>query len=199
MLWDKVSVVYDLFEKLYNPTVYGELGERIAAYVKDTDTVLECACGTGNITQYIAPKCGKIISTDFSEGMLKRAERKLSGFSNIGFEKADITALRFKNDFFDVVVAGNVIHLLDEPQTAVKELERVCRHGGSIIIPTYIHRNEGEKRLSVRLLELLGIKFKRSFDIEGYKKFFKAMGCDNADFFVVKGRMPCAIAVIHKK
>lgn len=35
------------------------------------------------------------------------------------------------------VVAGNVIHLLDDPHAAIKEMMRVCRKGGKVIIPTY--------------------------------------------------------------
>ena len=41
---------------------------------------------------------------------------------------------------FDKVIAANVIHLLDEPFKALAELDRVCKPGGQIIIPTYINR-----------------------------------------------------------
>ena len=40
---------------------------------------------------------------------------------------------------FDKVVAGNVIHLLDNPSEALNELLRVCKPGGKLIIPTYIN------------------------------------------------------------
>ena len=42
------------------------------------------------------------------------------------------------------------------PIAAVKELERVCKSGGKIIIPTYINASEGVNSKAVRLLEIAG-------------------------------------------
>ena len=83
------------------------------------DIVLECACGTGAISIYIAPICNKFYSSDFSVGMLKQAKKKLKTFDNVTFEQIDITKIKAKDDSFDVVVAGNVIHLLPDPQSAM--------------------------------------------------------------------------------
>ena len=44
-----------------------------------------------------------------------------------------------------------------------------------------------------------GANFKRQFDLESYKKFFADMGVTSVDYFVVEGRMPCAIAVMGKQ
>ena len=46
------------------------------------------------------------------------------------FAQADITKLGYPDGRFDAVVAANVIHLLDEPLQALRELDRVCRPGG---------------------------------------------------------------------
>ena len=61
-----------------------------------------------------------------------------------------MTRLKCQDDRFDKVVAGNVIHLLSDPHAAVKELERVCKPGGKIIIPTYINASEGVNSKAVR-------------------------------------------------
>ena len=127
MFWDKVSPVYDLFEVIYNNRVYCNTGKAVADYIAASDIVLECACGTGAISQYIAPKCKMLIATDLSEGMLKHAAQKCAKFENTKFRYADLTHLKCSDCRFDKVVAGNVIHLLDEPELAVKELLRVCK------------------------------------------------------------------------
>ena len=57
MFWDKISPLYDLFENVYNHKVYAGTGKRVADFIEDTDDVLECACGTGAISFYIAQKC----------------------------------------------------------------------------------------------------------------------------------------------
>ena len=91
-----------------------------------------------------------------------------------------------------------MIHLLDDPEAAVKELLRVCKTGGKLIIPTYINDEKTKQRKAVMLLEKLGVQFKREFDLQSYQKFFRDIGFADAEFQVVEGRMPCAIAVITK-
>ena len=199
MFWDKVSILYDLFETIYNKRVYYGTGKKVAEFINNSDVVLECACGTGAITKPIVQKCKFIYATDFSDGMLEQTKKKCKNFSNLIIEKADITNLNYKDNTFDAVVAGNVIHLLPEPAKAFNELKRVTKPNGKIIIPTYINASKWSTSLAVKFLELLGANFKRQFDLDSYKMFFKNLGCENVVYTVVEGRMPCAIAVINKK
>lgn len=198
MFWDKISGLYDLFENVYNKKVYKALGTSIAAYVGKDDVVLECACGTGAISKAVAVKCKKLVAVDLSKGMLKQAKKNCSGLDNIIFKLADITKLRCRDEVFDKVIAGNVIHLLDEPVCAVKEMLRVCKTGGKVIIPTYITKSKHSIRLLVKAFDLFGGNFKRQFDLASYKDFFFGSGFENTRFFVIDGRIPCAVAVITK-
>lgn len=199
MFWDKMSSVYDLFENVYNHKVYSGTGKKVAQFLGTDDVVLECACGTGAITSSIADSCKSVVATDFSEPMMDKAIKKCKGFLNVRFEKADITNLQFGDGSFDKVIAGNVIHLLPEPEKAYRELERVVKPGGKIIIPTYINKSNKAAGFGVKFVEMLGLKFNQQFDFEGYKKFFAGIGCQNVEYYVVEGRMPCAIAVIDKQ
>ena len=199
MFWDKVSGVYDLFENIYNKSVYQATGESVAKYIKNTDRVLECACGTGAISIFIAPVCKNLFVSDYSVGMLKQAKKKLKNYDNIDYRRVDITDIKAKDNSFDVVVAGNVIHLLPDPRRAMNELTRVCKDGGRLIIPTYINGDEGTNKLAVKFLEKLGANFKCQFDAESYEKFFENMGYENVTYEVVRGRMSCDIAVIDIK
>ena len=47
-------------------------------------------------------------------------------------------------------------------------------------------------------LEKSGAGFKRQFDIESYRAFFEKAGYKNVTYDVVRGRMPCVIAIIKK-
>ena len=109
-----------------------------------------------------------------------------------------MTQLKCRDDRFDKVVAGNVIHLLEDPFAVIKELERVCKPGGKIIIPTYINASTGVNKMAVRLLTFAGANFKRQFDIHSYRKFFEDAGYRNVVYHIVDGRMPCAVAIITK-
>lgn len=198
MFWDKVSAFYDFFETTYNGKVYKNLGKVIAEEINNKDTVLECACGTGNISRHIAAKCKLLVATDYSAGMLKQTKRNLRDFHNVIVKPADMTMLNCRDNRFDKVVAGNVIHLLANPYAAIKELERVCKPGGKIIIPTYINASDKTNKKAVRLLEIMGADFKRQFDINSYRSFFEKAGYENVEMYVIDGKMPCAVAVIKK-
>lgn len=198
MFWDKVAGIYDLVETVYNGRVYKNLGKRIAKEMEAGDVVLECACGTGAISRHIAPTCKLLIATDFSGGMLRQAAKSCRNYDNVRIRRADMMRLKCRDNRFDKVVAGNVIHLLEKPEDAVRELERVCRPGGRIIIPTYVNASEGTNERAVRLFEAAGVNFKRQFDMESYQKFFKDAGYKNVEYDVIDGRMPCAVAIITK-
>lgn len=199
MFWNKISPVYDVFENVYNRKVYKGTGIKVAEFIDESDNVLECACGTGAITEEIAKKAQKVLATDFAEGMLKRASRKCRKYGNVSFRQEDITDIKCEDESFDKVVAGNVIHLLPEPGKALNELLRVVKPGGKVIIPTYINMLKKSSGIAVSVIKKMGADFKRQFDIDSYKKFFEEKCFKDAEYYVVDGRMPCAIAVITKK
>ena len=200
MFWDKVARFYDIFEKLYNGEVNCKLVIAVSNMIESGDRVLECACGTGMLSKGIALRCKELIATDFSDGMLKQTKKNCQHMNNVKIIKADIMSLNFKDGEFDKVVAGNVIHLLDYPYEALTELIRVCKNGGKVIIPTYVNNeNVGKTNLFVRLLKNLGADFKKQFDFKSYIEFFKTAGyIENAEYILIEGKMPCAIAIITK-
>ena len=197
MFWDKAALIYDFFEKIYNGKVYRGTGMAVAEEICSADVVLECACGTGAISVFVAPVCARLIATDFSNGMLKQTAKKAKRFTNMEVAHADITKLDFADSTFDKVIAGNVIHLLDDPQAAIMELVRVCKPEGKVIIPTYINKKNGKTGMMAALLGKAGAGFKRQFDIESYQRFFSETGYKNVAYRLVEGRMPCAIAIIN--
>ena len=200
MFWDWAAGLYDLFEYAYNGKVNRGLAEVVGSMMEEQDRVLECACGTGMISKRIAPGCRELIATDFSEGMLKQAKKNCAGFSNVKVYKADIMRIKCRDGAFDKVVAGNVIHLLDRPQDAMHELERVCKSGGKIIIPTYVnYEKSGKPSLFIRIIERFGAGFKCQFDVKTYQTFFEKLGYTDVEFYLVDGKMPCEIAVITKQ
>jgi len=200
MFWDKAAGFYDIFENWYNGDVNRKLVSEVTNLIEKNDRVLECACGTGMISKGIASGCRELVATDFSVGMLRQAQRNCADYKNVRIRKANIMKLKCKDEAFDKVVAGNVIHLLDEPYKALAELLRVCKNGGKVIIPTYINNeNTGNPSLFIRALERFGADFKKQFDFESYKQFFENAGIYDAEYKIVAGKMPCAIAIIKKQ
>ena len=199
MFWDNVAGVYDVFVNVINRKTHQKLRRIVSSLIEPDDTVLECACGTGLLSAVIAPKCRQLTATDFSEKMLKKAEKNCRSFRNITYAQADITALSFADGSFDKVVAGNVIHLLDNPVTALRELNRVCKDGGMLIIPTYMNKDDkGKTSGFAGAVGKAGADFKRQFTVESYRQFFLDAGYPDVKAFLADGRIPCAAAVMRK-
>ncbi|MBR6045498.1 MAG: class I SAM-dependent methyltransferase [Ruminococcus sp.] len=199
MIWDKFSAFYDRAETLFNREVFLNTGKVCAEYIESSDRVLECACGTGAISVWIAPACRELTVTDLSHKMLAQADKKLARFDNVRIRHADIFRLRCPDGSFDKVIAGNVIHLLDEPGKALEELLRVCRPGGLVILPTYLIGNDSLNRAVVAGIDKAGVNFRHRFELGTYRSFLEELGHPAREIKVVKGRMPCAVAVIEKK
>jgi ubiquinone/menaquinone biosynthesis C-methylase UbiE len=148
----------------------------------------------------IAPKCRQLTATDFSAKMLKKAEKNCRAFRNITYFQADITALSFADGSFDKVVAGNVIHLLDNPLAALGELNRVCKDDGMLIIPTYMNKDDkGKTNGFSGAVGKAGADFKREFTVESYRQFFQDAGYPDVQIKLAEGRIPCAVAVMRKR
>ena len=199
MFWDNVAGAYDIFVNVINRKTHQKLKRIVSSLIEPDNTVLECACGTGLLSAVIAPKCRQLTATDYSEKMLNKAKKNCAVFQNITFSKADITALSYPDGSFDKVVAGNVIHLLDNPMTALSELNRVCKDGGMLIIPTYINKNDkGKTNGFSDAVGMAGADFKREFTMESYRQFFLDAGYPDVEVSLADGRIPCAVAVMRK-
>ena len=199
MFWDQVAWIYDLFADGLNRKANRALCDAVAQEISSSDEVLECACGTGLLSAPIAARCRSLVATDFSAPMLRLAQKKCCRFKNISFEQADILHLRFPDNRFDAVVAANVLHLLDHPEQALSELNRVCRPGGKLILTTYMNRTgKGKTNAVSGAIGRAGADFKREFTPESYRAFLKGAGCAAVRLTVCEGLIPCAVAVVHK-
>jgi hypothetical protein len=92
-----------------------------------------------------------------------------------------------------------VIHLLENPMTALSELDRVCKDGGMLIIPTYMNKDDkGKTSGFAGAVGKAGADFKRQFTVKSYKQFFLDAGYHDVQVLLADGRIPCAVAVMRK-
>lgn len=100
--------------------------------------VLDCATGTGDLAiefkKAVGPE-GKVVGTDFCAEMLipapaKAKERGL----DITFEQADVTQLQYADNQFDITSISFGIRNVSDPVKALKEMARVTRPGGKVIV-----------------------------------------------------------------
>lgn len=109
------------------------------AGVKPGDRVLDCACGTGDLTMAFArSEAGEVIGSDFTQEMLDIAGTKRPQLGDaagkVRYEQADATRLPYDTESFDVVSIAFGIRNVDDPARALAEFHRVLRPGGRLVI-----------------------------------------------------------------
>lgn len=198
--WDRVAWLYDL-SHWSNRQVNDDATARVRALVPAGSRVLDCAAGTGEFSLAAAKRAGSVLCTDQSEAMLGRARKKTAkrGLSNIGFAVRDITALPDPDGSFDTVIAGNVLHLLPEPEKAVRELWRVTAPGGRLILPTYLQGKTGAAYGGmIKIYQGVGFHYEYAFTPETYREFLERLELAPVTVEVIPGRLPEGIAVLEK-
>ena len=78
-------------------------------------------------------------------------------------------------------------------------LDRVCRPGGKLIIPTYMNKDrKGQTSGFASAAGKAGADFKRQFTAVTYRQFFLDAGYEDVQITMADGRIPCAVAVMSK-
>ena len=198
--WDRWAGFYDLVQRS-NRRANAAAAARAAAWVPAGGRVLDCAAGTGQFSLAAAERAGGVLCTDLSEAMLKQARKKAArrGLSNVRFALRDVTALPDPDGSFDAVIAANVLHLLSEPERAVRELWRVTAPAGRLILPTYLQGKAGAAYGSmIRIYQGVGFHYEHAFTPETYRAFLERLGLGPVTLEVVPGRLPVGLAVLRK-
>lgn len=99
--------------------------------------ILDVGCGTGNFSLKLARMGLQVTGIDISGNMLKVAENKAKaeGFK-IDFFNMDANNMKFEDNSFDGVFSMAVIEFIREPESTLKEMFRVVKKGGGILIGT---------------------------------------------------------------
>lgn len=102
---------------------------------KQGEVILDAGCGTGIFTLDILSKGSTVIGLDISLPMLIHAREKLKGYP-FQIVLADILTLPFREAYFDKVVSVTAVEFIKDAKGAVKELFRVTKRGGHIVLAT---------------------------------------------------------------
>ena len=94
----------------------------------------DLGCGTGQLTEVVAPHVTRVISVDGSEDMLDAARQRLSGATNVDIRKGELEGLPIEAGELDVAVLSLVLHYSAEPPRALAEVGRVVREGGRVLV-----------------------------------------------------------------
>jgi len=124
-------------------------------YFKLDMEVLEIGCGTGSTAIAHAPFVGHIRASDISTRMIEiaRDKAKAAGVDNVTFEASSVDALDVPDASVDVVIAHNILHLLEDRDQAIADIHNMLRPGGVFVSSTACI---GDMMLPLRLIIPVG-------------------------------------------
>lgn len=128
---------YDQMAQRWSTYIYKTLSFLDAwAAIPPRAVVLDLGCGTGEFEQLVLNKYPnqQMVGVDISQKMLEIAQHKCQAYPNVAFRTASALALLFQEHNFDVIVSANAFHYFDDPQAALKEMRRVLKPNGSVVI-----------------------------------------------------------------
>jgi ArsR family transcriptional regulator len=94
----------------------------------------DLGCGTGQLTETVAPYVRRVISVDGSTDMLEAARHRLGGAKNVELRQGELESLPIDSSELDVAMLSLVLHYSPSPARALSEVGRVVRKGGRVLV-----------------------------------------------------------------
>ena len=107
-----------------------------AAGIEPGMRVLDVACGPGIVACAAALQAAHVTGIDLTPAMLAQARERQQrlGLANLDWREGDATQLPFDDSAFDVVLTRYSFHHMTAPATALREMQRVARKGGRVVV-----------------------------------------------------------------
>lgn len=130
--YNRISKVYDLIEKPMKAMMMDNWRKELFKEIEGKK-ILEVGVGTGKNLQYYSSD-KEVTGIDFSEKMLSKAKYRSEHKENITLMEMNAENMSFEDNAFDTVVTSCVFCSVPEPVKGLKEIRRVCKNGGKVIM-----------------------------------------------------------------
>jgi phosphatidylethanolamine/phosphatidyl-N-methylethanolamine N-methyltransferase len=135
------------------------------------DEVLEVGVGTG-ISFDLYPRTCSVIGIDVSSKMLDRARARIisEGYGHCDVHEMNAEALAYPDNSFDAVYAPYVISVVPDPVKVAREMYRVCRPGGRVVILNHFRSSNLLGSALERAISPMTVHlgFKADLDLPGF-------------------------------
>ena len=199
--WDWRARQYD--KQAQEDEAYTWAVERFAKYLEADDTVLDYACGAGVVTYKIAADVKEVHGIDTSAGMIDLAKERARAreVANVHFARKTIFDEGLRRESYDVILAFNILHLLQDARKAVQRVSELLKPGGLVVSVTPCLGEAGVLlRTLLPLISKLGIlSYLRTFRISEVKDLVGDGGFQILESEVLEGTIPSSFVVARKR
>ena len=138
--WDRLR------EDLFGDTFYLWA---VLGLIDPTLTVGDLGCGTGQLTETVAPYVRRVIAVDGSTEMLDAARRRLVDLPNVDIRRGELEALPINDRELNAALLSLVLHYSPEPVRTLTEVARVCRPGAKVLVVDMLphHHEEYQQQM----------------------------------------------------
>jgi len=150
----RVAGEWDAYRRELFGEHFGSMG--LLALLGPDWVVADLGCGTGDLSELLSPHVERVIAVDESQPMLDAARGRLGldtgARSNIELVHAGIERLPLPDDSVDAVCCSLVLHHIEDPRPALREMARVLRpdrSGGLVLIIDMLPHEHDEYRTTM--------------------------------------------------
>ena len=135
--YDRIAPYFEMMEAMMEGLFFKSWRKNLWSRVEGHH-ILEVGVGTGKKFEYYPPGA-RVTAIDFSPAMLKQAsQKKAQKAVKVDLDLMDIQSLAFADSSFDTVIASFVFCSVPQPLKGLKELHRVCKPGGQVLLLEHV-------------------------------------------------------------
>jgi SAM-dependent methyltransferase len=129
-------------------TLFGDRASLIGLFglLDDSAVVGDLGCGTGHLTQLLAPFVARVIGVDASPAMLAVAREHARELPNVELHVGELEQLPLPDGSLDAAILALVLHNVADPSHVVREALRAVRPGGRLVIVDMVPHSREELR-----------------------------------------------------
>jgi ubiquinone/menaquinone biosynthesis C-methylase UbiE len=104
------------------------------ANIQPDQLAADIGAGTGFITEGLIKKGLRVIAIDQSEEMIRETQKKFKDYAKIDYRQGEAEDLPVEDESVDYVFANMYLHHVESPPVAIKEMMRILKPGGKLVI-----------------------------------------------------------------
>jgi len=131
--FDQVANEWDTMRKVFFSETVREKAMAVAE-VRSGKLAADIGAGTGFVTEGLLKKGLRVIAVDQSEAMIHQMKNKFGNSPMIDYRIGEAGAIPIEDSCVDYVFANMFLHHVENPRLAIKEMVRILKLGGSLVI-----------------------------------------------------------------